>query len=247
MKKLRFAVTGLSDVGKKRSNEDSYVYKVIDAGDYYAGIFAVADGVGGLDRGDLASAKAISDLNKWWESEFKYYYHDQAQLIQSLIAKVQETNVALIQFANRNSIKIATTLSVLLIHRKNSIIVHIGDSRIYKVQVSLNTRIIRLTEDHSCYILREIKGRKVRKQVLTECLGNKEAINYYFMLGDLHKNDIYLVCSDGIYKTIPDTQIMGTVKKNRHDVKKICTKLIDTAKVNGETDNISIIAIKITD
>ena len=70
MSRLILDVYGISDVGiRKEVNEDSFVYKVANIDDSVAGLFAVADGVGGLSEGDRASQTCIRRINLWWESE----------------------------------------------------------------------------------------------------------------------------------------------------------------------------------
>lgn len=249
MKKYKFQVAGISDVGTvKKVNEDGFVYKVIDAGEHFSGIFAVADGVGGLEKGDVASSIAISNINKWWENEFKKYYNDRENLVKSLITTLNITNKELITFATNQSIRMATTLSVLFIHKDDGIIVHIGDSRIYKSNPgTFSTKIEQLTQDHSCYVNKSINGRIVKKSVLTECLGNKDIINHFCVMNPVKKGDIYILGSDGIYKTMTEAKLAEVVKRNKSNMQELCENLVDTVKTNGEKDNISVIAIKVVD
>ena len=248
MKKLKLCVSGITDVGAiKNVNQDSFVYKVVDAGECFAGIFAVADGVGGLEKGEVASSMAISNINRWWENEFKNHYHDQEYLIRTLIDCFKNTNTEIINMAKRNEIKAATTLTVLFIYKNNYFIVHIGDSRIYKINGLFNRKIDQITQDHSCIIDKQINGRTIKKSVLTECLGNKEQCNHFCAMSPIKKNDIFIVCSDGIYKTMADNKILDLINQNKNNIQNVCQSLVDTVKLNGETDNISVIAIKVND
>jgi protein phosphatase len=175
MKNPKIEVFGITDAGTvKEINEDSFVYKVVNIGENMAGIFAVADGVGGLQKGDIASATAISILNKWWEEVFKNNYKDRDYLVKSLIRIPEIINTELLDMINKDGIKMATTLSVMLIYKKEAFVVNVGDSRIYKVQKGLFKPSIRqLTQDHSTFVNREVDGKIFRKSVLTECLWNK--------------------------------------------------------------------------
>ena len=248
MKKQRLEVAGLSDAGIiKEINQDSFVYKVVDAGEHYAGIFAIADGVGGLEKGELASAIAISNLNKWWEYEFKNHYPDQTYLIESLITMLKTTNLEIIRTGRIEGIKMATTMSVLFIYKEQAIIVHVGDSRIYKVSGFFSPKIQQLSQDHSVNVSREINGRTVQKSVLTDCLGNKEEFKYFSSVEPIVKNEIYILCSDGIYKTMEDKTILAVIRGSSNGCRQICSSLMENAKNNGETDNISIITVRITE
>jgi len=248
MKKLKLEVAGLSDAGiVKEINQDSFVYKVVDTGEYYAGIFAIADGVGGLEKGELASAVAVSNLNKWWEHEFKNHYQDQPYLVRSLITMLKTANLEIIRMGQTEGIKMATTMSILFIHMDQAIIIHVGDSRIYKVTGLFSPKIRQLTQDHSVFINREINGRTVRKSVLTDCLGNKEEFKYFSSMEPVSKNEIYFLCSDGIYKTMEDKDILTVIRGSKNDCLQICRSLMDKVKDNGETDNISIITVRVTE
>jgi len=240
---LKISAVGISDVGTlKHVNQDSFVYKIVEADNSYAGLFAVADGVGGLDDGEISSAIAISNLNKWWDRDFRNLYNDTEKLISSLIQCFNISNAQIMDYSKFKNVKTATTLSVLLIHKNNYYIVHIGDSRIYKITRSIKM----LTIDHSCLIDKIINRKVYRKSVLTECLGDKVEINYYYSSGKISKNDIFIVCSDGINKTITDDEILKIVKKQKSNLDIACKSIIDEAKGRGETDNITLILAKIS-
>jgi protein phosphatase len=245
MKKYHMEVSGLTDIGKKEKNEDSFVYKVVDAGEDFAGLFAVADGVGGLKNGEVASAMAISGINKWWEKEFKQHYFEKDSLVQSLISNIQKANTDIMEYPGKGAGKIATTLALLLIYQNRAMIANVGDSRIYKIHGLLSKSILQLTEDHSCFINYEINNQIIKKSVLTECLGNKKDMKHYYREDPIKNQDIYLVCSDGIYKTLTENQLLNIAKENKNNMNSLCKTLVETAKANGETDNITIIAVKI--
>jgi serine/threonine protein phosphatase PrpC len=245
MKKLTLKAAGVTDIGCKESNQDAFVYKVADVGEHYAGIFAVADGVGGLKKGELASALAISNINRWWQEQFKPHYHNQEYLVQSLTDVFKQTNKELLMLARMQGVRMATTLSVLVIHKGKLIIVHVGDSRIYRIRPGLRPGIVQMTEDHSCNITREINGRPVSKTVLTQCLGNKEEFRHYSRAGLIQKQELYLVCSDGIYKTLAASEIMGICRRYRKDLPQAGAALVEAAKSKGETDNLTAILVRI--
>ncbi|MBU3215895.1 serine/threonine-protein phosphatase [Clostridium estertheticum] len=234
---------GISDKGiVKAVNQDSFVYKVVEVQDAHAGLFAVADGVGGLKDGEISSAIAISNFNKWWDCDFRNFYNDTGKLIPSLIESFTKCNEEIMSYSRLKNVRTATTLSVLFIHKNIYYIVHIGDSRIYKV----TRKIERLTIDHSCLVDKTINGKIYKQSALTECLGNRAEINYYCATGKISKNDIFMVCSDGIYKTIGENEILEMVSKQKMDLEKACKSIINEVKDRGETDNITLILARIS-
>lgn len=246
MGKLKFEVAAVTDAGVVRSiNEDAYVCRVIDAGEYYAGIFAVADGVGGLQKGEVASLTAVSNVNKWWETVFREHYHDKAFLQQSLEDVFQLTNDDLIQFGTKNNIKLATTMSALLLYKNRYIIVHTGDSRIYVRKGGIFAKCRQLTRDHTCMVQKEANGQIFYKQVLTDCLGSKKNFLKAIAEDRIEKKDIFLICSDGVYKTLNLKKINNFIKKYGKNPERLCRVMVEQVKKNGETDNISVIAVKI--
>lgn len=246
MGKLKFEAAAVTDAGVVRSvNEDAYVCRVIDAGEHYAGIFAVADGVGGLQKGEVASLTAVSHVNRWWETVFREHYHDKDFLQQSLENVFQLTNDDLIQFGTKHNIKLATTMSALLLYKNRYIIVHTGDSRIYGCKGGVFVKCRQLTQDHTCPVQKEVNGQIIYKQVLTDCLGSKKTFLKTIAEDKIAKKDLFLVCSDGIYKTLNLHTIQLFVKKYGKNPDKLCRALVEQVKNNGETDNISVIAIKI--
>lgn len=240
---LKISSFGISDIGMvKNVNQDSFVYKIVDAGNAYAGLFAVADGVGGLKDGEVSSAIAISNLNKWWAYDFKAFYNETDKLISSLVECFTKSNLEIMDYSKSKKIRTATTLSVLLIHKNMYYIVHIGDSRVYK----LTKRIEKLTIDHSCYVDKILNGKTYKQSALTQCLGNRAEINCFCDSGEISKNDIFMLCSDGVCKTIEDNEILNIVREEKSDLGKACQIVINEAKQRGETDNITLILAKIS-
>jgi protein phosphatase len=246
MKLLKMEASGVTDEGTtKEINEDGFFYKIVDAGTSYAGVFAVADGVGGGIKGEVASATAIAQINKWWEEDFKRNFNDKTQMIQSLIFAFQHINEQLLRLSENSPYKIATTLSVLVLYQNQYFIVHTGDSRIYKYGGLLTGKLVQLTQDQSCFVNKNSNGRTLKKSVLTECLGYKNSCNHFCASGEIKKNNLFFLCSDGVYKTIPDTRIREMIHTAKANLEAMCRSFIDCAEQNGETDNITAIAVKI--
>lgn len=247
MKKLRFTAAGVSDVGiVKTQNEDAYCYKIADAGDFCVGVFAVADGVGGLDDGTLASNIAIASINHWWDELVRQNAQPDYPPEQSLIEAAKYANRKIFKQAAEKNTKMGTTLSVLFLYGDEYTILHTGDSRIYKGGRQLKWKFEQLTQDQTAFVEREAGGQKILRQVLASCLGIKADASLLLYSGLLKKNETYLLCSDGVYKTIEEGQISQMLREGPADLKNLCTRLVETAKSNQERDNITALAVHIS-
>lgn len=247
-KEFKLTAAGLTHAGHvKPVNEDGFVYKVENDGFCDAGVFAVADGVGGLSKGEVASSIAISNINKWWKTQFAGRDKSHVSLADSLKACMRDINLEILELSKQWDTRMATTLTVLVICEDAAIIMHIGDSRVYRLRPGvLSAGLQQLTEDHSCTIGRVVQGRVVNKSVLTQCLGYKEQIDCFFDVVPLKSGDVFLVCSDGAYKTMTTKTLERLIKMGQADMVSLCDKMVLTAMNNGETDNITVIVAKVT-
>lgn len=247
MSKIEYEVAGISDVGiTKKVNEDSLIYKVADLGDSFAGIFAIADGVGNLEKGELASSMTVMKIIEWWEKEFMSRSKDLDYLKSTLYSAVEEANKQLVNLQITDNLKTASTLSIMFLYGDDCTIYNVGDSRVYKyVNSVIKPKMQQLTKDHSCEIEKNINGSIVRKSVLTEYIGKKSNLSILRTECKAKPGEIYIVCSDGIYKTMTTDGICKIVGRNKDNMVSVCRELVDKVKNNKETDNISVIAVKL--
>ena len=139
-----------------------------------------------------------------------------------------------------------TTLEVLLIYKNKVYIGHIGDSRIYRIRKGIMRK---LTKDHSYVqtlvedgtITKEEAEHHPKKNMLMKALGCEEKIEADVMVKGFLKDDIILICSDGLTNMVPEEEIHEEIDK---DLKNAGEKLIERAKENGGLDNITLILIK---
>lgn len=243
MKYFKFDIAAISDVGiQKDINQDCYVYRAVSAGEEQAAILAVADGVGGMDAGEKASSMAIASLNHWWETTFRQLYNRPETIRQSLELWLKKANKSILAYARQNNLRMGTTISVLLLYKGQYHLIHVGDSRIYKLPRGLMPQLARLTQDHATVI--QQGGR--RKWVLTHCLGYKDEFDIFYACGTIKTGDIYLLCTDGLYKTASEKELAKMIKKAT-SLTEALHALINSVKANGETDNITAILAKAAD
>ncbi|MCR5804134.1 MAG: protein phosphatase 2C domain-containing protein [Clostridia bacterium] len=248
MSRLILDVYGISDVGiRKDVNEDSFVYKVANIDDSVAGLFAVADGVGGLSEGDRASQTCIRRINLWWESELTRYSGGEGTIdTNSLRESIIDSNSRILKMSADKGVRSGTTLTMLAVFNKRAVIAHVGDSRCYRLRKNILWHFNRMTTDHSCEKTNLVDGVTTVKTVLTDCIGFRQDFRLDISEIDISDGDSFLLCSDGIYKTQDDSVIEECMRRERKAVKNICEELVNGAKEKKETDNISVIALTVS-
>ena len=255
MFKSSFIVSAVTDKGNvKEINQDNILVNIGEYNNKEFGMFVVCDGVGGLCLGEIASVIAVKNLKKWWNEEINNIvrYMGQYEIRDSLENIINKINEEIIEYSKINNSKMGTTISVLLLIKKNYYIAHIGDSRIYKI----NKKIKQLTEDQS-YVAMKVRNGEMskeeakkssKKNLLLQCVGVNENLNIFFTSGKLRKSDIFILCSDGFYNTYSEEEILREIfswKKNRYkETQKLIKDMVEVVKNNGERDNISIIVVK---
>lgn len=242
--------TGYSwDTGLLREvNEDSILCTSFDLqahlGVLSAGLFAVADGMGGHNAGEVASDLAIRTFHSACMAVL--LAQSPAPPLSILTAAFAEANSKVLESASDRELKgMGTTLTVALVIGGDMYVAHIGDSRCYII----NTReTIQVTKDHSVVqqlvdagtITPEQARNHPRRNEITRVLGYSQDI-----VPDLHQVKLYagdniLLCSDGLHGVLPSSKISETVIGS-HDPKQACIDLTAQANSAGGPDNISVI------
>lgn len=233
---------GITDVGRvKQVNQDSLFFAVTD--DKEKGVFAVADGVGGLRFGEVASAKATEHIEKWWQNlNDTGSAKDIETIADSLSDLIFAINSDIYSFNEANQTKSATTLSLVFLCGGSYCIAHVGDSRVYAC-VREEKKIYQLTTDHVKDIVVEKDGRKMVRSALTDGIGHRKSIKCDVSFGPLNVAvNGFFVCSDGIYKRQSEQKIADILFT---DEANACANLILGAKQAGESDNITAVYVSV--
>jgi PPM family protein phosphatase len=226
-------VAGGSDPGRKRRrNEDSYV---IDPP-----LFAVADGMGGAQAGEIASKLAASAVRGGDPGRLE-------ELIQEANRRVHQRSVE-----DAAASGMGTTLTVAEIVGERVSIGHVGDSRAYLVrQGSLE----QLTQDHSL-VAELVRSGKLtpeeaeqhpQRSVITRALGTDPDVDVDTFAVEPRPGDLFLLCSDGLTSMVDDGTIERLVEEKRGDLDGLVKALIRAANKGGGEDNITIVAFEIAD
>lgn len=236
---------GASDIGRKRkSNQDSICVN------HEHHFFAVADGMGGHSGGDIASQLSVKIIPEFIQ---KNPEKDAPALMKEMI---EEINRAIFQKAQVEPELQGMGTTITAIHFKGPelIVGNVGDSRVYMVN---NHHIFQMTRDHSFVqeklnmgiYNREEAVKDPQKNVLVRSVGFEPDVNVDVFHYKICKNDIFLLCSDGLHGKVSDGDILHIVQKHLNnpgtckisDVQAAVTELIQQANDNGGQDNISVI------
>ena len=226
-------VAGASDPGRKRRrNEDAYV---IDPP-----LFAVADGMGGAQAGEIASKLAASAVRGGDPGRLE-------ELIQEANRRVHQRSVE-----DAAASGMGTTLTVAEIVGERVSIGHVGDSRAYLVR---DGSLEQLTQDHSL-VAELVRSGKLtpeeaeqhpQRSVITRALGTDPDVDVDTFAVEPQPGDLFLLCSDGLTSMVDDETIERLVDEKRGDLDGLVKALIRAANKGGGEDNITVVAIEITE
>lgn len=236
--------SALSDIGVKRQkNEDNWAI-VFDKDDNPIG-FIIADGMGGYFAGEEASKIAVNGMlpviHKYVEE--KLSSKDIRQLVSEQINNINN-KIMNYSMENLGGLESGTTLSLGMIIEDNLHIIHVGDSRIYRIREG---EITRITEDHSLVselmkeglISEDEATSHPDRNKITKALGFENDFFPDIFIEQILKGDIYIFCTDGLYEGMDDQEILKTVLSEPQE--EISQRLIEKAKQSGGTDNITVI------
>ena len=233
-------VATLSDTGRRRlRNEDAYVCD--------PPLFAIADGMGGAQAGEVASrlaAAAIAEGERGGLGE-----DDVAELVRAANASVYRHAVE-----NPSAAGMGTTVTVAVVDEAAGSVVigHVGDSRAYRIR---DEELEQLTADHSLVAELVRTGRLTPEQavghphrsVITRAVGTEPSVDVdTFTLEAVH-GDLYLLCSDGLTDMVSDADILGVADAAGREPDSVARMLVESANRAGGDDNITVVVFEVTE
>ena len=239
-------VLAKSDIGKAREmNQDSFYVSDLEKDELK--LYIVADGMGGYKGGEIASSLAVSSAKKYIENNFKKTKKDRESILVLLKEAVEYANKIIYEKAIKDPElhDMGTTLDICLIYNNKVFIGHIGDSRVYRIRKNI---IRKLTTDHS-YVEKLVKEGTItkeeaynhpKKNMLMKALGCSLLVEPDVICKGFLKDDILLMCSDGLTHMLRDNEIYDLLLKNPE---KPVDALIKNANDLGGYDNITAIII----
>ena len=229
-------VAAVTDPGRtRRHNEDAYV---IDPP-----LFAIADGMGGAQAGEVASRLATAALKEGGANgggERRI-----ADLIQQANRRVYDRSSS-----DPNTSGMGTTITVALVEDDQVAFGHVGDSRAYLIR---DAQMEQLTEDHSL-VNELLKTGKLspeeaethpQRSVITRALGTDPDVDVDTFSVRAESGDLFLLCSDGLTDMVSEDSILDVVERNRDDIEGALRALVKAANRGGGKDNITVVAFEI--
>lgn len=252
----RLASAAKTDVGLKRTNnEDNYA--IVQS----AGLYVLADGMGGHASGQVASTMCVSHIAQYIcetarQPGFKLSFpikpnlSYEANLLANAIMYANE-RVFIQSCKDRSMEGMGTTVTAIYNAPNNLVLAHVGDSRIYRVRKG---EIKQMSRDHSLLNHLIDKGELkpedapnfANKNVILRAIGLKDEVEVDVQEVPRETGDIYMMCSDGLSDLVPDNLICQTITK-APTLPDACTELIGLALKAGGKDNVTVVCVAVED
>ncbi len=253
---MNFIVSARTDIGlTKTTNQDSLSMRVVNTPQGRMVLAVLCDGMGGLEKGEVASASVIRTFDNWLHRELPVLCS--APIEDSIIREqwskiVIEQNNTIKRYGLRQGVQLGTTVVAMLLTQTRYYIINVGDSRAYEIRESVK----QITKDQT-FVAREIalgnmteeqaRGDK-RRNVLLQCVGASDDVYPDMFFGDVLVNAVYMLCSDGFrhevtneefYEKFNPAVLLDDSTMNKHS-----DELIELNKIRKERDNISVALIR---
>jgi PPM family protein phosphatase len=243
----------LSDTGRVREHNEDYVGHVVPATPTHARthgwLFALADGVGGQEKGEVASRTAVESVLADFRASVGGKSHSSLlpRLVKAANTRVFEAGMA----ARPGGATIATTLVACALRFDRAVVAHVGDSRCYLVRRGDATV---LTRDHTFANEQARLGLLTRKEaaeaptrhVLSRSLGNELFVAVETDEIQVLVGDVLMLCSDGLHGAVTEPEIANVIAHSS-DLEAAARRLVTIANYQDGTDNISLQLIRVRD
>ena len=258
-----FRVAAQSDIGpRKKSNQDSCCGLVATSSWGEIALLTVCDGVGGLASGELASSSTVNWLITWFEAELPKLMaatNGDAGLLFDRVQRDWEAglyamNDALRGYGRDNDTQLGTTCTVILLFKGSYIIVHVGDSRVYRFSQG---RMDILTIDQT-WVAQEVARGNIppekarshpKRNVILQSVGTQSELQPVFSRGGYEVGDAFMVCCDGFRNELFDDELVeafGNLQTaSEHVIHDVIGQLIELVLNRGERDNITAVACSV--
>lgn len=248
-------VCGKTDVGRVRDHNEDTIYWDTDLG-----LVLLADGMGGHNAGEVASALAVDTVKGFIESVLgpgvsSAGEKDDEALV---VAAVSDANESIRRQAGSSPMYagMGTTIVMAVFHGQTVTLAHVGDSRIYRLR---DRALTQMTTDHSLvqelvengYLTHEEARASTNKNLITRALGIDDSVEVAVRHDTSLSGDVFLFCSDGLTDLVPDEEIHTLLNLNLNvgegegELETAVDALVDIANEKGGNDNISVILVRV--
>jgi serine/threonine protein phosphatase PrpC len=252
---LTLKVIGKTDKGLVRPGNEDYLHL-----DDENKVYAVCDGMGGHQAGEVASMTASQTIQSAFNDFATGLLNDPSLNLGRSVPATGELLIKAIRLANRSIFRrsltdralsgMGTTIVAMAFEADIVSVAHVGDSRAYRIG---KRALEPLTKDHSW--LSEVQSSQnlskeeattfVGKNIITRALGVRETIAVDYRVVKVNQGDIFLLCSDGLCGYADDDEIFDVISRTHGDISRITDNLIQMANDRGGADNVTVIAIEV--
>ncbi|MCS6797707.1 MAG: protein phosphatase 2C domain-containing protein [Myxococcota bacterium] len=230
---------GSTDPGRRRQHNEDAMASIANE------VFVIADGMGGYAAGEVASQMAIDVMTAAFETQhFGTLEPSLPRRGAELVGAIKLANRAIHEQARSNEAQAGMGTTVVAARfsrgRQRVYIAHVGDSRCYRLRDGIMTQ---LTTDHTLASL-GITGPASHR--LVRALGVHPEVDVDLRIDTALDGDVYLLCSDGLSKMVPE-RVIADVVQNAADLQAAVTELIRRANDAGGRDNVSVILVRVDD
>lgn len=225
-------------------------------------LLSVCDGVGGLASGELASASVVSWLTNWFETSYPDLLATCSNDLGVLFDRVQEQweaglyalNDALRSYGRDNDTQLGTTCTTILLIGGSYLIVHVGDSRVYRFT---SGRMSILTIDQT-WVAQEVARGNIppekarthpKRNVILQSVGTQSELQPVFSRGGYEVGDAFMVCCDGFRNELFDDELIDAFGRLQEAselaIHDIIAQIIQLVLNRGERDNITAVACSV--
>ena len=218
---MRIRCAGISATGPMKAiNQDAYLIKRAQTAVGEVALAVVADGLGGLERGERASSELVRAFEKWFERDLPLALEslgsDAAAFESAVRAQwlglAQQVNLQLMRFGNAEGISLGTTCTALLVFDARYLVMQVGDSRLYAID---QHECCQLTQDQTFAAQEVAAGRIAPEEVaqsrrdaaLLQCVGASRRLEPVLFSGEVDFAATYLLCTDGLHHVLAEGEL----------------------------------------
>ena len=243
-KTLQVESAALTDRGlneRRPLNEDAFLH------DQERSIFAVADGVGGAEAGEVASQTAIEVLDEAFRHQV-----DGADVEDLMELAIQRANASIHQMAQEHAKFSMMATTIVALHLKGNVATfgHVGDSRLYRL--TPDGQLHRETEDHSI-VEEEVRAGRMTpeqaanhpsKNVISRALGAEQGVEVDMKTMEVEDGTEFLLCTDGITRHVSDNELRQLMVVS-NSLEELCNELKRRCYDRGAEDNLTVIVVRV--
>ena len=258
---MGFIQSYFSEKGEyRKSNQDALAILKASTSSGEALLVTVCDGMGGYSQGELASKYCIDRIVDWYKKRFPEIISSltegdwRNEVQPELDILIQNINERLVQYGEKYDIKIGSTVTGMLFWQSIYLIFHVGDSRAYLItteqvrQLTIDDSLVAQHVADGTLTMEEAKSFK-KKNILTECVGVSKGVDVKFYLGSYFIGDCYLVCSDGFWHEIAESELKTKLSSEQiqsdEDIRGCLQCLAKLIYERGERDNATVVGIRV--